>query len=214
MRMVLMGPPGAGKGTQARLLSESLGVPQLSTGDILRERKSRGDLPLEVVAIMSTGGLVPDSVVCGLVRDKLSQPECSGGFLLDGFPRNSAQARELDIYLESVSQELDLIVDLVVPRDIVVERVTLRRTDKRTGQIYHLRYMPPPPGAVLVHREDDTAEVVNKRLDAYEASVASLRSYYAQSGKLVEIDGVGAVQDVQSRMQRVVNEKTSEASRT
>jgi adenylate kinase len=163
---------------------------------------------------MSSGGLVPDSVVCALVRDKLSQPECARGFLLDGFPRNSAQARELDLYLNSVSQKLDLIVDLVVPRDTVVERVTLRRTDKRTGQIYHLRYMPPPPDAELVHREDDTPEVVNNRLDAYDASVASLRSYYAQSGKLVEVDGVGAVQDVQNRMQRVVNEKIAlEASR-
>jgi len=190
MRMILVGPPGAGKGTQAKLLSAKWGIPQIATGDMLRDAKKAGTpLGLAAAETMSRGALVPDEVVIGLVGERLKQGDALGGFLLDGFPRTVPQAEALEKLLSDKKLALHAVVQLDVPRDLLVERAVLRRTDKRTGQIYHLKYNPPPLGAELEHRADDQPETVAKRLDAYEAMTAALLPYYEAKGLLRRVDG-------------------------
>lgn len=190
MRVILIGPPGAGKGTQAKVLSARWGVPQVSTGDMLREAKAKGTkLGLEAAGYMSAGKLVPDEVVIGLVDERIAQPDAAKGFLLDGFPRTVPQAEALERLLAGRGIGLDGVVQLDVARDLLVDRAVHRRTDKRTGQIYHLKYNPPPPDAVLEHRADDQPETVAKRLDAYEAMTAALLPWYEAKGLLRRVDG-------------------------
>jgi adenylate kinase len=190
MRLILVGPPGAGKGTQAKLLSSKWGIPQIATGDMLRDAKKAGTaLGVRAAEYMTRGALVPDTVVIGLVGERLQQPDAQGGFLLDGFPRTLPQAEALDGLLSEKRIALDAVVQLDVPRDLLVERAVLRRTDKRTGQIYHLKYNPPPLGAEVEHRADDQPETVATRLDAYEAMTAALLPYYEAKGLLRRVDG-------------------------
>src|SRR5271165_5726350 len=200
MRVVFVGPPGAGKGTQAKVVCGRRGIPQISTGDMLRAAKAQGKLPAELVAAMAAGSLVPDEVVIGLIDERTRQPDCAGGFLLDGFPRTMAQAKALDEMLTARAMKLDRVLVLEVPRELLIERAVLRRTDKRTGQIYHLKYNPPPPGADLEHRADDREEVVAKRLDTYEAMTAELLPYYEKLGILRRVDGGGTVDEVTARV--------------
>ncbi|MGA2450916.1 MAG: adenylate kinase [Polyangiaceae bacterium] len=200
MRLVFVGPPGAGKGTQAKLVCEKWGIPQISTGDMLRAAKAAGKLPADLVAKMAAGALVPDEVVVGLIAERTSAPDCTAGFLLDGFPRTGPQATALDSMLAGRRQTLNRVIAIEVARDLLVERAVLRRTDKRTGQIYHLKYSPPPAGAELEHRSDDREDVVQKRLDTYEAMTAELLPYYATHGILRRIDGVGTIEDVSARV--------------
>jgi len=190
MRLILVGPPGAGKGTQAKLLCAKWGVPQIATGDMLRDAKKAGTpLGLQAAEYMTRGALVPDEVVIGLVGDRLQRSDAQNGFLLDGFPRTVPQAEALGALLAAKSLALDAVVQLDVPRDLLVERAVLRRTDKRTGQIHHLKYNPPPLGAELEHRADDQPETVAKRLDAYEAMTAALLPYYEAKSLLRRVDG-------------------------
>jgi len=190
MRMILVGPPGAGKGTQAKLLCAKWGIPQIATGDMLREAKEAGTpLGVQAAEYMTRGALVPDDVVIGLVGERLKASDAQSGFLLDGFPRTVPQAEALGKLLANKASTLDAVVQLDVPRDLLVERAVLRRTDKRTGQIYHLKYNPPPLGAELEHRADDQPETVAKRLDAYEAMTAALLPYYEAKGLLRRVDG-------------------------
>jgi adenylate kinase len=149
MRLVFVGPPGAGKGTQAKLVCAKAGIVQISTGDMLRAAKAEGKLPADLVAKMAAGALVPDDVVIGLIDERTRAPDCQPGFLLDGFPRTVPQAEALNKMLASRGAKVDLVLALEVPHDLLIERAVLRRTDKRTGQIYHLKYSPPPPGADL-----------------------------------------------------------------
>lgn len=200
MIVILIGPPGSGKGTQAKELRERLGVPHLSTGDMLRAAKKAGTLDPALVAQMDRGGLVPDEVVIGLIRDRTQSADCEGGFLLDGFPRTVPQADGLNAMLEGAGRKLDAVLQLDVPRDQLEERLTGRRTDKRTGQIYHLVYNPPPPDAELVHRDDDKPEAVGTRLDAYEEMTAALLPYYEERGLLQRIDGVGRPGEITERI--------------
>ena len=200
MRLVLVGPPGAGKGTQAQVLITKLGIPQISTGDMLRAAKVVGKLPKELVDKMASGGLVPDEVVVGLIDERTRENDCKGGFLLDGFPRTVPQAESLDKMLEGRKQKLDGVIAIDVPRELLMERAVLRRTDKRTGQIYHLKYKPPPPDAELEHRADDREEVVTKRLDTYDSMTAELLPFYEKRGKLKRINGVGTVDEVTQRL--------------
>jgi adenylate kinase len=200
MRVVFVGPPGAGKGTQAKVVCVRLGIPQVSTGDMLRAAKAEGKLAPELVAQMSGGALVPDEVVIGLIDERTRQDDCARGFLLDGFPRTVPQATALDRLLGARGQKLDRVLALEVPRDLLLERAVLRRTDKRTGQIYHLKYNPPPPDADLEVRADDREEVVRKRIDVYEAMTAELLPYYEGLGILRRVDGVGSVDDVTGRI--------------
>jgi adenylate kinase len=200
MRLVFVGPPGAGKGTQAKLVCERWRIPQISTGDMLRAAKAAGKLPADLVAKMAAGALVPDDVVVGLIAERTSASDCAAGFLLDGFPRTGPQATALDAMLARRGQKLDRVVAIEVARELLVERAVLRRTDKRTGQIYHLKYSPPPVGAELEHRADDREDVVQKRLDTYEAMTAELLPYYAGHGILRRVDGVGTIGDVSARV--------------
>ena len=195
-RLVFMGPPGAGKGTQAKLVCEKLGIPQVSTGDILRGRKAAGTLPAELAQIMASGGLVPDKAVVELVGDRLAEGDCKGGFLLDGFPRTVPQAQALDEMLGSKNQKLECALVLEVPDELLIERAVLRRTDKRTGQIYHLKYNPPPPDAVLEHRADDQEDVVRKRLKAYAEATAAVIPYYEKQGIVRRVDGTKNMSEV------------------
>jgi adenylate kinase len=200
MRVVFVGPPGAGKGTQAKVVCARLGIPQVSTGDMLRAAKTAGKLPAELVAQMAAGALVPDDVVISLIDERTRQDDCKPGFLLDGFPRTVPQATALDALLASRGQKLDRVLALDVPKDLLIERAVLRRTDKRTGQIYHLKYNPPPPDADLELRADDREEVVRKRVEVYEAMTAELLPYYEGLGILRRVEGVGSVDDVSARI--------------
>jgi adenylate kinase len=204
MRIVFVGPPGAGKGTQAKVVCARWRIPQVSTGDMLRAAKAQGKLPADLVAAMNAGALVPDDVVIRLIDDRTRLPDCDAGFLLDGFPRTRPQARALDQMLERRGLKLDRVLALDVPREILIERTVLRRTDKHTGQIYHLKYSPPPPGAELEHRADDHEEVVRKRLDTYQAMTAELLPYYEQEGILTRVDGIGTVEEVTARVLRAL----------
>jgi len=198
--VVFMGPPGAGKGTQAKIVCEKLGIPQLSTGDILRASKASGKLSPELIKAMDTGGLVPDEVVIGLIDDRIQQPDCAKGSLFDGFPRTVAQAEALKTMLAKHGRVIDVAVAIEVPSSLLIERTVLRRTDKRTGQIFHLKYNPPPPDAELVHRADDTEEAVKKRLDAYAKVTSAVIPFYEKEGVLKRVDGVGDVSEVTKRV--------------
>lgn len=203
MRLILVGPPGAGKGTQAKVLCEKFGIPQLSTGDMLRAGKRDGTLPAEIVAIMTSGGLVPDEVVIGLIDRRMSDADCQGGFLLDGFPRTVPQAEALGELLKRRGWALDAVVQIDVPTDLLEERAIYRRSHKKTGQIFHLKYSPPPPGtdpADLEHRADDQPETVKNRLNAYASMTAALLPYYGAAGLLKRVDGVGAPSEVTTRL--------------
>jgi adenylate kinase len=198
--VVFMGPPGAGKGTQAKIVCDKLGIPQLSTGDILRASKASGKLSPELVKAMDTGGLVPDDVVIGLIGDRIQQPDCKNGCLFDGFPRTVAQAEALKTMMAKHGRAVDVAVAIEVAASLLIERTVLRRTDKRTGQIFHLKYNPPPPDAELVHRADDTEEAVKKRLDAYAKVTSAVIPFYEKEGVLKRVDGVGEVSEVTKRV--------------
>lgn len=207
MRVILIGPPGAGKGTQAKLLVERWGIPQISTGDMLREaRKQRTPLGLEAESYMQAGKLVPDEIVIGLIEERLKQDDCKRGFLLDGFPRTEPQAEALSTLLRRSGFGLDAAVQIDVPRELLIERAVLRRSDKRTGQIYHLKYNPPPPDAELEQRADDLPNVVEKRLDVYEAMTAALLPYYQSKGLLRRVDGTKAPAQVMAGILEAVGQ--------
>ncbi|WP_338818576.1 Adenylate kinase [Moorella thermoacetica] len=201
MRLVLLGPPGAGKGTQAREINQRLDIPHISTGDMFREAIKRGTpLGRQAEVYIKGGRLVPDEVTIGLVQERLVQPDCRNGFLLDGFPRTVAQAEALDSWLSSRGERLDAVIDIEVPRDALLERLTGRRVCRQCGATYHVRYNPPAvPGKCdacgqdLVQRADDTEATVNKRLDVYNEQTAPLVNYYRQRGLLKEIDGSQAI---------------------
>jgi adenylate kinase len=200
MRLVFVGPPGAGKGTQAKVICDKWRIPQISTGDMLREAKKSGKLDPELVKKMDLGGLVPDEVVVTLIKARTDLADAKDGFLLDGFPRTVSQADSLNAMLASRGQKLDVVVALEVPSELLVERAVLRRTDKRTGQIYHLKYKPPPPDADLEHRADDHEDKVRTRISVYEKMTADLLPFYEKAGLLKRIDGVGAVDEITRRV--------------
>lgn len=204
-RLILLGPPASGKGTQAKVLCEKWGIPQISTGDMLREAKAAGTpLGVEAASYMSRGALVPDSVVIGLVGERLTKPDAAGGFLLDGFPRTVPQAEALDALLKEKAMAITAVVQIDVPRGLLEERAVLRRTDKRTGQIYHLKYNPPPPEAEVEHRADDQPATVAKRLDAYEAITSALLPYYEKQGLLKRVDGTRTPKEVTAEILKVL----------
>lgn len=200
MRIVFVGPPGAGKGTQAKIICERFGVPQISTGDMLRAAKSSGRLDPELVKQMAAGALVPDAVVVALIDERTLEADAVNGFLLDGFPRTVSQADSLDATLAKRGAKLDVVLALEVPEELLIERATLRRTDVQTGHIYHLKYKPAPPGTVLEQRPDDRDEVVRDRIGVYKKMTTELLPHYEKRGILKRIDGVGAVEEVTKRV--------------
>jgi adenylate kinase len=200
MRLVFVGPPGAGKGTQAKIICSKNTIPQVSTGDMLRAAKANGLLPAALVSQMDQGGLVPDEVVIDLIDRRTSAEDAAHGFLLDGFPRTVAQAEALTALLTSRGKKLDVVLALEVPEELLVERAIFRRTDKRTGQVYHLKYNPPPSDAELEHRKDDQEDVVRNRVRVYREMTSALLPFYEKLGLLVRVDGVGSVDEVTHRV--------------
>ena len=208
MRLVLVGPPGAGKGTQAQFIAEHVFVPKISTGDIFRANVSEGTpLGLEAKAFMDRGDLVPDGVTIEMVRNRLQESDALRGFLLDGFPRTVPQAQTLDDILRETAQtKLDVVLELVVDDDEVIRRLSGRRTCRTCNRIWHLDFDPPrTPGVCdqdsgeLYQRDDDKAETIANRLEVYAESTAPLVAYYADRGVLIGIDATGPVDDVTQR---------------
>jgi adenylate kinase len=194
MRMILVGPPGAGKGTQAGRLVERFRIPHISSGDMFRaEVKEGSELGKQLDHYMKLGGLVPDEVTIPIVLKRLTQPDCEAGFMLDGFPRTRPQAEALDAALSKVGVDLDAVVLIEVPDQLLEERAVGRRSDPVTNTIYHLKYNPPPADVVsrLVHRSDDTIEAVQKRTAKYHSDTAPVIPYYLEKGILKRVDGVG-----------------------
>jgi adenylate kinase len=207
VRIVLVGPPGAGKGTQAQFVSTHLGVPKISTGDIFRANVSHGtELGREAKRYMDLGDLVPDEITIGMVRDRLAEDDALKGFLLDGFPRNVHQAQVLDDLLLEMGTGVDTVLELVVDDDEVVRRLSGRRTCRQCNHVWHLDFDPPTVegvcdicGGQLYQRDDDREETIRHRLEVYYEQTAPLVSFYAERGILVGIDATGPVDDVTDR---------------
>lgn len=202
-----MGPPGAGKGTQAEFIAEHFSIPKISTGDIFRANVSGGtDLGRTAKKYMDAGDLVPDEVTIAMVRDRLTRDDAAEGFLLDGFPRNVAQAGELDAILTDVGVGLDIVLDLEVDQDEVVRRLSGRRTCKNCGHVWHVEFDPPRTpdicdrcGGQLYLRDDDHPDTVRHRLEVYTEQTTPMIDFYAERGQLVAINAQAAVEDVTER---------------
>ncbi|WP_327289202.1 adenylate kinase [Streptomyces sp. NBC_01198] len=208
MRIVLVGPPGAGKGTQAAYLAENLSIPHISTGDLFRANISQGtELGKQAKAYMDAGRLVPDEVTIGMAEDRLLQPDAARGFLLDGFPRNVGQAQALDAFLAKTKVSLDAVLDLEVPEEEVVKRIAGRRLCRNDGShVFHVEYNPPADdnvcdtcGGELYQRSDDTEEAVRIRLEEYHSKTEPIIDYYKQQGLVRTIPALGKVAEVTQR---------------
>ncbi len=208
MRLILLGPPGCGKGTQAKLLVERLKVPQVSTGDMLREAVKAGTpLGLEAKQYMDRGALVPDAVIIGLVRERLRNPDCNRGYILDGFPRTVAQAEALEQTLRELNGSLDHVVSLEVAAEDVVGRIAGRRTCRNCGAMYHLRFSPSKVeercdacGGPTYQRDDDREDTVRRRLLVYADQTAPLLSFYESRGLLRRVGGTGEIGEIFQRI--------------
>ena len=212
MRLILMGAPGAGKGTQANYVKEKLGIPQISTGDMLRAAVKAGTpLGLEAKKIMDAGGLVSDHIIIGLVKDRINEPDAAKGFLFDGFPRTIPQAEAM----KEAGVKIDYVVEIDVPDSSIIERMSGRRVHTASGRTYHVRFNPPKTegqddltGEPLIQREDDQEETVRKRLDVYHSQTKPLVKYYsdwaatgdATAPKVLKVAGVGRVEEIRDRI--------------
>lgn len=204
MRLILVGPPGAGKGTQAEVLTKKLAIPHISTGDMFRKAmKEQTPLGMEAKGYMDAGQLVPDSVTIGIVKERLAQPDCAKGFLLDGFPRTIPQADALEDTLRELGVKLDGVINIQVDHSELLARLTGRRVCSACGATYHLISNPSKAGdkcqncqSVLVQRSDDTEATVGNRLDVYDKQTAPLVEYYQKKGILLNIDGSKSVEEV------------------
>ncbi len=212
MRLILFGPPGAGKGTQAKQLEVATGRPQLSTGDMLRAARREGSaLGTQAATFMDAGKLVPDEVVIGLIEERIEKPDAGSGFLLDGFPRTIPQAEALERMLQQKGQRIDHVVSIEVPDEDIVRRLSARRSCPNDGSVYHLEHMPPKQpgvcdkcGSALVQREDDKPETIKKRLAAFHEQTAPLKRYYEERGLLRPVDGTRAPNDVTAAIRAAV----------
>lgn len=212
MNLIFLGPPGAGKGTQAKQLYAEYKWPQISTGDILRQAVKDGtELGKKAKALMDAGHLVPDDVVIGIVDERLTQPDVQKGFLLDGFPRTIPQADALTKTLSAKGKKIDAVISLEVPEEKLVERLSGRRTCPKDGAIYHVTDNPPQRAGIcdkcsgpLVQRDDDKPEAVKKRLDAYARDTQPLKDYYAQKGLLRSVDGVGSTAGILAAIKKAI----------
>jgi adenylate kinase len=219
MRIVLVGPPGAGKGTQAAFLAKNLGVPHISTGDLFRANISQGtDLGKQAKAYMDAGKLVPDEVTIGMAKDRMEQPDAANGFLLDGFPRNVSQAEALDETLKAEGVELDAVLDLEVPEDEVVKRIAGRRICRKdSSHVFHVAYKQPKNegvcdvcGGELYQRDDDSEDTVRTRLEVYHTQTEPIVDYYATQGLVVTISALGKVEEVTGRAMEALKSKVGD----
>jgi adenylate kinase len=212
MNLVLFGPPGAGKGTQAKFIVDSFKIPQISTGDMLRTAvKEQTPLGLIAKQVMESGGLVPDEVVLGIVRERIVLSDCDNGFVLDGFPRTIPQADALVSILGGLNKQIDHVISLDVNNSEIVQRLSGRRTCPSCGKGYHITNDPPKLDGKcdschlpLVQREDDREETIINRLAVYDKQTSPLKAYYEQSGLLRHIDGSGSIQDIQLQIKKVL----------
>lgn len=208
MNLILLGPPGAGKGTQAKLLIKKFGIPQISTGDILRAAvKEQTPMGLKAKAFMDEGALVPDDVVVGIVSERLGKGDCDAGFILDGFPRTVAQADALKVMLAGLGKSIEHVFSMTVDKEELLQRITGRRTCKGCGKGYHVTYDPPAVATVcddcggeLFQRDDDREDTMRKRLDVYELQTSPLIEYYGRASILRTVDGVGSIDGIQQQI--------------
>ena len=212
-RVVLLGAPGAGKGTQAKMLIEKYKIPQISTGDILRKAVADGTpLGKEAKVIMDQGGLVSDKIVLGLVEERIQQPDCKAGFILDGFPRNTAQAEALDKMLVAMGAPLNFALNIDVDMNDLLKRLTGRRTCKKCQQMYNLFFSAPKKegvcdkcGGELFQRDDDKEETIKKRLDVYQKQTSPLIDYYSKKSIMKTVMGVGSIDDIFKKVTAVLD---------
>jgi adenylate kinase len=212
MNLILLGPPGSGKGTQAQKIVEQYHIPQISTGDILRGAvKERTPLGVEAQGYMDQGKLVPDEVVVGIVRERLMAADCNGGFILDGFPRTLPQAEALDVTLEEMKRGIDHVISVEVDNEALLKRLTGRRTCRTCGTMYHIMFNPPQKdgicdqcGGELFQRDDDQEATIRARLQVYEEQTAPLIAYYKKKGLLRPIEGVGAIEEIFQKIVQVI----------
>jgi len=204
MILILLGPPGAGKGTQAKLLTQAYGIPHISTGDMFRDHKARGtELGKKIQAIMDAGELVTDEITNALVKDRLARSDVTKGFILDGYPRTIAQAEYLEQLLRSMGQSIDRVISYEVAEELVVERISGRRSCPRCGAVFHVSANPPrrtgfcdKDGTALVQRDDDKPENVKKRMQEYADKTWPLKRFFQERGKVVEVEGVGTPEGI------------------
>jgi adenylate kinase len=212
MNLVLLGPPGAGKGTQARRLSDNLKLPQVSTGDLLRAaRTAKTELGLKAESYMVAGKLVPDDLVIAMILERLSQPDCKKGYILDGFPRTLGQAEAFDEMLLKNGAKIDHVVNIAVEDEEVVRRLSARRQCRKCGENFHLTFHPSKKGkkcdrcgGELFQRDDDREDVIRNRLDVYTKQTAPLISFYRSKGVLKEIEGTGPIDDILREILKVI----------
>ena len=212
MRLILLGPPGAGKGTQAKLLAEQFNIQQISTGDILRQAgKNKTKMGLKAKSYMDQGKLVPDNVVIGIIKDRLDNADCSKGFILDGFPRTIQQAESLSQALKQMEIDIDHLIDIEIDFDYLIRRLTGRWTCRECGEGYHKMSNPPKKKGVcdkcdgeLYQRDDDKEETIQKRFEVYRKETEPLKDYYQKNGKLNTIKGDGGIQEIFSRITNLV----------
>ncbi len=213
MRLILLGPPGSGKGTQANLLQDKFHIPKISTGDILRAAvEDDTALGKQAKRFMDKGDLVPDEVVIGLIKERIVEPDCEAGYILDGFPRTIVQAEKLGETLAAMGQEIDSVVDLEVDRDELLVRLSGRRTCKNCGTMFHRTSHPPKVdevcdecGGELYQRPDDNEETIVKRLEVYNKETAPLKEFYRKQGKLKTIQGHGGMDAIFSELCKMVS---------
>ena len=215
--IVLLGPPGAGKGTQAQIISKTLDLAHISSGDIFRENlKKQTELGKLAQTYMDRGALVPDDVTIAMIRDRLSRPDYNNGALLDGFPRTPPQAKALDEMLSETDQKIDCVPYINVPAEVLIERLSGRWTCPTCGFVYHEKFNPPiKPGicdkdqSVLIQRVDDKVETVKKRIDVYWEQTSPLIEYYQQNNLLIEVDGTQSIEDVSSQLLESIQRRCS-----
>ncbi|HEX2770092.1 MAG TPA: adenylate kinase [Geobacteraceae bacterium] len=208
MNLILLGPPGAGKGTQAKILAKKFKIPQISTGDILRGAvKDQTPMGIKAKGYMDAGALVPDEVVVGIVEERLAKPDCASGFILDGFPRTVGQADALKRTLAGMGKTIEHVISITVDKEELLGRITGRRTCRLCGKGYHLLFDPPKRngacdecGGGLFQRDDDSEETMRNRLDVYEKQTAPLIAYYAHGSLLRTICGTGSIEDIQQNL--------------
>ncbi len=214
MRLIFLGAPGSGKGTQAQKLVKDFNIVQLSTGDMLRAAvAAETEIGLKAKAVMDAGQLVADEIMIGIIRDRIKEPDCANGYLLDGFPRTDIQAEKLDELLQERGEKIDAVIHLVVDETLLTRRITGRRVHLSSGRAYHIEFNPPKTpgkdditGEALTHRKDDTTETVQERLVAYHKQTAPLVDYYMKEGILKMVDAIGEIDEIYARVKTTISE--------